>query len=259
LAGGLGTRLHPLTKITNKHLLPLYDRPMVFFPIAKLARAGIKEVIIVTGGNNAGDFLRLLDDGSQFGLRQLHYIYQPQEGGIAQAIGLCERYADGDKVAVMLGDNLIEQELGDTIDDFQKSAAGARIFLKKVPNPSGYGVAVFNGRKLCRIVEKPKEPPSDYAVVGFYLYDNSVFDIVKTLKPSKRNELEISDVNNVYLKNGTLQYQKLKGRWADAGESLAAYNNAIDFARQMIEKEEKFPTPVDNSKNRLSTNLKRIK
>lgn len=257
MAGGLGTRLHPLTKITNKHLLPLYDRPMIFFPIAKLAQAGIKEIIIVTGGNNAGDFLRLLGDGSQFGLRQLHFTYQPREGGIAQAVGLCEKYADGDKVAVMLGDNLIEQELRVTVADFEKNCSGARIFLKKVPNPSEYGVAAFNGQKLRRIVEKPKEPPSDYAVVGLYLYDNSVFDIVKTLKPSKRNELEISDVNNVYLKNGTLQYQKLKGRWADAGESLKAYNNAIAFARQIVEKEGKYPAREVNSRSHLSTNRKR--
>ncbi len=237
LAGGLGTRLHPLTTITNKHLLPLYDRPMIFFPIAKLAQAGVKEVIIVTGGNNAGDFLRLLGDGSQFGLRQLHYIYQPKEGGIAQAIGLCEKYVDGQKVAVLLGDNLLEQDLRAPIAEFEKNGSGARIFLKKVPNPAEYGVAIFNGRKICRIVEKPKEPPSDYAVVGFYLYDNSIFEIVRTLKPSKRNELEISDVNNIYLNNGLLKYQKLKGRWADAGESLAAYNNAITFARQMIDKQ----------------------
>jgi glucose-1-phosphate thymidylyltransferase len=257
LAGGLGTRLHPLTKITNKHLLPLYDRPMIFFPIAKLAGAGIKEIIIVTGGNNAGDFLRLLGDGSQFGLRQLHYTYQPEEGGIAQAVGLCERYADGDKVAVMLGDNLIEQNLRAAISDFRKNGSGARIFLKKVSNPCEYGVAAFDGQKLRRILEKPKEPPSDYAVVGLYLYDNSVFDIVKTLKPSKRNELEISDVNNVYLKNGTLKYEKLKGRWADAGESLAAYNDAIAFARRIVEKEGKYLNRDVNSRSQLSTNRKR--
>jgi glucose-1-phosphate thymidylyltransferase len=236
LAGGLGKRLHPLTSITNKHLLPLYDRPMIFFPIAKLAQAGIKEIMIVTGGNNAGDFLRLLNDGSQFGLRQLHYTYQPQEGGIAEAIGLCENYADGGKVAVMLGDNLMEADLTHPITEFDKNGAGATIFLKKVPNPGEYGVAEFCGQSLSRIIEKPKEPPSSFAVVGLYLYDNSVFDIVRTLKPSKRHELEISDVNNIYLKYGKLKYQKLKGRWADAGESLAAYNKAIGFARQMIEK-----------------------
>jgi glucose-1-phosphate thymidylyltransferase len=236
LAGGLGTRLHPLTKITNKHLLPLYDRPMIFFPIAKLAQAGIKEIIIVTGGNNAGDFLRLLSDGSQFGLRQLDYIYQPTEGGIAQAIGLCENYAKGDKVAVMLGDNLIEQDLTDSVARFTKNGSGARIFLKKVPNPREYGVAKFDGSRISRIIEKPKNPPSDFAVVGIYFYDNTVFNIIKTLRPSRRNELEISDVNNIYLNNGNLKYQKLKGGWADAGESLAAYNKAIVFARQIIEK-----------------------
>jgi glucose-1-phosphate thymidylyltransferase len=246
LAGGLGSRLYPLTKITNKHLLPLYDRPMIFFPIIKLAQAGIKEIIIVTGGNNAGDFLRLLGDGSQFGLRQLHYIYQPQEGGIAQAVGLCENYADGGKVVVMLGDNLIEENLSFAINDFAQNGSGARIFLKKVPNPKEYGVAEFNGKNISRIIEKPKNPKSDLAVVGIYFYDNSVFDIVKTLKPSKRKELEISDVNNAYLRTGKLKYHKLKGRWADAGESLAAYNKAIDLARQIIENEK----PYFKSKNK---------
>jgi glucose-1-phosphate thymidylyltransferase len=237
LAGGLGSRLYPLTKITNKHLLPLYDRPMIYFPIAKLAQAGIKEIIIVTGGNNAGDFLRLLGDGSQFGLRQLHYTYQSHEGGIAEAVGLCENYADGGKVAVMLGDNLIEQDLSAPIVEFTKAGIGARIFLKKVPNPKEYGVAEFDGNRIRRIVEKPKNPKSDYAVTGIYFYDSDVFDIIKTLKPSRRNELEISDVNNAYLRAGKLRHHILKGRWADAGESLAAYNKAIDLARQMIEKE----------------------
>jgi len=236
LAGGLGKRLHPLTKITNKHLLPLYDRPMIFFPIEKLARAGIKEIIIVTGGNNVGDFLRLLEDGSKFGLRQLHYTYQAKEGGIAEALGLCENYADGGKVAVMLGDNLFDQDFRNSIMAFDKNGSGAKVFLKKVPNPREYGTVSFNGQKIRRIIEKPKVPPSNFAVVGFYLYDNSVFDIVKTLKPSRRGELEISDVNNVYLKNGKLKYNKIKGGWADAGESLAAYNKAIVFARRMIEK-----------------------
>jgi glucose-1-phosphate thymidylyltransferase len=246
LAGGLGSRLHPLTKITNKHLLPLYDRPMIYFPIAKLAQAGIKEIMIVTGGNNAGDFLRLLGDGSQFGLWQLHYTYQPQEGGIAEAVGLCENYADGGKVAVMLGDNLIEQNLSSPVDDFIRNGAGARIFLKKVSNPKEYGVAEFEGDRISRIVEKPKNPKSDLAVVGIYFYDNSVFDIVKTLKPSKRNELEISDVNNAYLKAGKLKYYNLKGGWADAGESLPAYNKAIEFARRMIEKEKRIPKRINN-------------
>jgi glucose-1-phosphate thymidylyltransferase len=236
LAGGLGTRLYPLTKITNKHLLPLYDRPMIFFPIAKMAQSGIKEVMIVTGGNNAGDFLRLLGDGSHFGLRQLHYAYQPQEGGIAQALGLCRNYSDGQKVAVLLGDNLIEEDLRDSFSEFEKNGSGARIFLKKVSSPQEYGVVKFDGRKIKRIVEKPRRPPSDYAVTGVYLYDNSVFEIIKTLKPSKRNELEISDVNNAYLRMGRLAYTVLKGGWADAGESIGAYNKAIEFARRIAKK-----------------------
>lgn len=236
LAGGLGTRLHPLTKITNKHLLPLYDRPMIYFPIATLATAGIKEIIIVTGGNNAGDFLRLLGDGSQFGLRQLHYTYQPQEGGIAQAIGLCENYADGGKVAVMLGDNLVDHDFTANFRDFARKGDGARIFLKAVSNPSEYGVAELEQGRIKRIVEKPARPKSKYAVVGIYLYDNTVFDIIKTLKPSKRNELEISDVNNAYLKRGKLDYANLKGGWADAGESIAAYNAAVGFARRIAKK-----------------------
>jgi len=236
LAGGLGTRLHPLTKITNKHLLPLYDRPMIFFPLSKLADSGVEEIMIVTGGYNAGDFLRLLGDGSQFGLRHLHYLYQPEEGGIAQAIGLCEKYADGDSVAVMLGDNLVEEDLSRTIEKFNSGGRGARIFLKRVSNPREYGVAEFNGNRVVRIIEKPKNPPSNYAVTGIYLYDSSVFDIIRTLKPSKRNELEISDVNNVYLKRQQLEYEILKGGWADAGESIAAYNKAIAFARKLAGK-----------------------
>lgn len=236
LAGGLGTRLYPLTKITNKHLLPVYDKPMIFFPIMKLAKSEIKEIMVVTGGNNAGDFQRLLGDGSNFGLKRLHYTYQPREGGIAQAIGLCENYADGGKVVVMLGDNIIEQDLSGAVEDFHDNGQGARIFVKKVANPQEYGVAKFNGNKIMRIVEKAKNPPSNYAVVGLYFYDNSVFDIIKTLSFSKRNELEVTDINNIYLKRGELKYQKLKGGWADAGESINGYNNAIDFARQLCKK-----------------------
>jgi glucose-1-phosphate thymidylyltransferase len=238
LAGGLGTRLYPLTKITNKHLLPLYDRPMIFFPIAKLRQSGIKEIIIVTGGNNAGDFLRLLGDGSQFGLKQLHYTHQAHEGGIAQAIGLCENYVEHEKVAVMLGDNLIEDDLSGSIAEFEKSGRGARIFLKRVDNPREYGIATLHGRRILRIVEKPRKPHSNYAVTGIYLYDNRVFGIIRTLKPSRRKELEISDVNNIYLKRGELDYRKLRGGWADAGESIEAYNRAISFARRLVNRKE---------------------
>lgn len=239
LAGGLGTRLYPLTKITNKHLLPVYDRPMIFYPFAKLAQTGIEEVIIVTGGNNAGDFLRLLGDGSQFGLRQLHYIYQPQEGGIAQAIGLCRHAAGGDKVAVILGDNIIEQDITGVVREFNANGQGARIFLKKVANPREYGVAEITDGKIARIVEKPKNPRSDLAVIGMYFYDNRIFEIIETLKPSRRNELEITDVNNIYLRRGELDYRILKGGWADAGESIVTYNKAIDFARRLKKKQNK--------------------
>ena len=236
LAGGLGTRLYPLTKITNKHLLPVYDRPMIFFPIMKLAKSGINEIMVVTGGNNAADFQRLLGDGSEFGLSRIHYIYQPQEGGIAQAIGLCENYADGGKVAVMLGDNIIEQDISRAIDNFQNDGQGAAIFLKKVLNPQEYGIAEVNGNNIIRIVEKAKNPSSDLAVVGLYLYDNTVFDKIRTLKFSKRNELEVTDINNIYLQNGKLEFYKLKGGWADAGESISGYNKAIDFVRRLCKK-----------------------
>ena len=236
LAGGLGTRLYPLTKITNKHLLPVYDRPMIFFPIMKLVESGIKEIMLVTGGNNAGDFLRLLGDGSQFGLKRLHYTYQANEGGIAQAIGLCENFVDGGKMVVMLGDNIIEQNLENVIKEFKADGQGAKIFLKKVANPREYGVVEFKSNRITRIIEKAQDPPSDYAVIGLYFYDADVFDIIKSLKPSKRKELEITDVNNIYLKRGKLRYHTLKGGWADAGESIAAYNKAIDFARQLYKK-----------------------
>lgn len=214
LAGGLGTRLFPLTKITNKHLLPVYDRPMIFYPLQILAAAGIRDVLVVTGGNNAADFQRLLGDGRAFGLRQLKFAYQRGEGGIADALRLAEKFADGGNLAVMLGDNIVENT--PRLSDFRQ---GARIFLKSVPNPRDYGVAEFRAGKLSRIVEKPKRPPSRYAVIGLYLYDAGVFDIIRTLKPSARGELEITDVNNAYLQRGELQHRIITGWWADAGAS----------------------------------------
>ena len=215
LAGGLGTRLHPLTKITNKHLLPVFNRPMIFYPVQTLADAGIRELLVVTGGNNAGDFLRLLGNGKQFGLRRIEYAYQEGEGGIADALRLAEDFAGGGTLAVMLGDNIVEKPLGG-LKSFRK---GARIFLKSVQNPRDYGVAEIRAGKIMRIVEKPKRPVSLYAVVGIYLYDAGVFDIIRTLKPSRRDELEITDVNNAYLRRGQLQYEILNGWWADAGAS----------------------------------------
>jgi glucose-1-phosphate thymidylyltransferase len=202
LAGGLGTRLYPLTKITNKHLLPIYDKPMIYYPLQTLVDAGIKDIMIVTGGNNAGDFLKLLENGSEFGLKHLDFTYQKNEGGIAEAVGLCEYFAEGQKVVVILGDNIIEKSIKKTVSRFRKQKEGALIFLKKVKNPGEYGVAEVSGKKVARITEKPRNPKSDLAVVGVYMYDNRVFDIVKTLKPSKRGELEITDVNNAYIRDG---------------------------------------------------------
>jgi glucose-1-phosphate thymidylyltransferase len=216
LAGGLGTRLHPLTKITNKHLLPVFDKPMIFYPVHTLAEAGVRELMVVTGGSNAGDFLRLLGNGKTFGLRHIEYAYQEGEGGIADALRLAEDFADGGNLVVMLGDNIVQKSIRRGLAGFHR---GARIFLKAVPNPLDYGVAELRRGKIVRIVEKPKRPVSPYAVIGIYLYDARVFDIIRTLKPSRRNELEITDVNNAYLRRGELQHEILDGWWADAGAS----------------------------------------
>ncbi len=232
LAGGLGTRLYPLTKITNKHLLPIYDKPMIYYPIQTLVDAGIKEIMIVTGGNNAGDFLKLLGNGSEFGLKHLDFTYQAEEGGIAQAIGLCEYFAEGEKVIVILGDNIIEKNIRESVSRFKKRRDGAMIFLKKVKNPEEYGVAEIKGRRVVNIVEKPRRPRSKLAVLGIYMYDNRVFDIIRTLKPSRRGELEITDVNNAYIRDGSMRYEMLTGGWADAGESINAYNDTINFVRR---------------------------
>ena len=233
LAGGLGTRLYPLTKITNKHLLPVYDEPMIYYPIKSLVEAGIEDIMIVCGGNHAGEFLRLLGNGKEFGLKHLNYTYQESEGGIAEALGLCEHFVDGDKVVVFLGDNIIGTSLRKIIEEFEKQGEGARILLKEVEDPRDYGVAKFDDEgNLVEIIEKPKEPPSNWAVVGIYMYDSRVFDIIKTLKPSDRGELEITDVNNTYLKEGKLQYSILEGFWADAGASIEAYYQTIRVVRE---------------------------
>ncbi len=221
LAGGLGTRLYPLTTITNKHLLPVYDRPMIFYPIQTLAAAGLRELLIVTGGNNARDFHRLLGDGHQFGLERLQYAYQKGEGGIADALRLAERFAHGDRLVIMLGDNIIEKSIRRHVTAYRRQQRGARLLLKQVANPRDYGVAEFVGDRLARIIEKPKQPPSRFAVTGIYFYDATVFDIIRTLKPSPRGELEITDVNNAYLQRGELEYDILDGWWADAGASPA--------------------------------------
>jgi len=222
LAGGLGTRLYPLTKITNKHLLPVYDRPMIYYPIQALVNAGIEDIMIVTGGRKSGDFLSLLGNGSEFGLRHLNYTYQEGEGGIAEALGLCDYWAKGEPVCVVLGDNIIQYNVAKAVADFQQQRRGAKIMLKEVHDPERFGVAELQGERVISIIEKPKEPKSNYAVIGIYLYDARVFDVIKTLEPSDRGELEITDVNNWYIRDGSMTYEVLDGWWTDAGtfESL---------------------------------------
>ncbi len=217
LAGGLGTRLWPCTKITNKHLLPVYDRPMVFYPIRILLNAGIDEVLIVTGGNFAGDFLQLLGNGKELGLKDLHYTYQEGEGGIADALRLAEDFADGGPICVVLGDNIIERDIRAAADAYRQQGKGARILLKEVPDPQRFGVPVFAEGRIVRVDEKPKQPASNYAVTGIYFFDNQVFDMIRQLKPSDRGELEISDVNNMYIARGQLTWSELEGWWTDAG------------------------------------------
>jgi len=227
LAGGLGSRLYPLTSVTNKHLLPVWDRPMIYYPIQTLVEGGVKDVMVVTGGNNAGDFLRLLGNGKEVGLKHIEYAYQKGEGGIADALRLAEEFADGDKIVVILGDNIIEKSIKTYVNKFRKQKNGARVLIKKVPDPERFGVVEFNDNIISKIVEKPKNPKSSYAVTGIYMYDNKVFDIIKSLKPSKRKELEITDVNNNYIKWNALEYDKLPGYWTDSGtfESLLKANN----------------------------------
>ena len=222
LAGGLGTRLSPLTKITNKHLLPVYNKPMIFYPIETFAEAGLDDIMLVTGGQNAGDFLRLLGNGKQFGLKELRYTYQEGEGGIAQALGLAEHFADEDRVIVMLGDNIVEKSIRPHVEAFGRQPGGAKILLKEVENPEEFGVAEVEGDRVVRIEEKPDRPKTNYAVIGIYMYDARVFDIVKRLTPSARGELEITDVNNAYIERGEMTFDFLDGWWADAGESCDA-------------------------------------
>ena len=226
LAGGLGSRLLPLTKVTNKHLLSVYDRPMIYYPIQALANAGIDEIMLVTGGNSAGDFLRLLGNGKDFGLKRLNYTYQEGEGGIADALRLAEHFADGESICVILGDNIIEGNIARAADAFRKQQRGAKILLKDVKDPQRFGVPILEGDRVVKIEEKPTNPRSFYAVTGMYFYDAHVFDIIQTLKPSGRGELEITDVNNAYIADGTLTWDFLEGWWTDAGtiESLHQAN-----------------------------------
>ena len=223
LAGGLGTRLWPCTKVTNKHLLPVYDKPMIYYPLETMVEAGLKDIMIVTGGNYAGDFLRLLGNGSEFGLKDISYTYQEGEGGIADALKLAENFVDKDKIFVMLGDNIIEDNIGPYIKQFDQQQKGAHIFLKQVQDPQRFGVAEIRDGKVLGIEEKPKNPKSNYAVTGLYMYDNQVFDIIKKLKPSDRGEFEITDVNNHYIKKGTMSYTILDGWWTDAGTFESLY------------------------------------
>lgn len=229
LAGGLGTRLRPLTAVTNKHLLPVYDQPMIYYPIRTLVNAGIIDIMIVTGGNSAGDFLKLLGNGKAFGLKDLHYTYQEGEGGIAEALSLVEHFAAGDPVCVVLGDNIIEGNIRGAVRAYRHQGGGAKIILKRVPDPQRFGVPELDGRKVLRVEEKPAQPKSEYAVVGIYMYDAEVYDIIRTLKPSKRGELEITDVNNAYIERGEMSWEELEGWWTDAGtfESLLRAGNLV--------------------------------
>ena len=229
LAGGTGSRLFPLTKITNKHLLPIFDKPMIYYPIQTLVQAGIRDILLVTGGRNSGDFLRLLANGKEFGLNHLNYTYQEGEGGIADALSLAEHFADSDKLCVILGDNIIEGSIATAVEDFKKQEKGARIMLKEVPDAGRFGVAEIQGDRIVGIEEKPREPKSNYAVVGIYMFDGTVFEKVRKLVPSKRGELEITDVNNAYIREGSMTFSHLDGWWTDAGtfESLRRATNLV--------------------------------
>jgi glucose-1-phosphate thymidylyltransferase len=236
LAGGKGTRLHPLTRITNKHLLPIYDRPMVTYAVEALVGAGVTELMLVTGGTHAGEFFRLFGDGHEYGIDRLFYAYQEQEGGIAEALGLAERFVKGDRVLVMLADNVVEGSIRPAIENFERQERGARILLTELEREEHLrhlGVPELDGDgRLLRIVEKPEQPPSSYAVTGIYLYDEHVFDVIPELVPSARGELEITDVNNWYVEQGTMEYDVLDGFWGDAGESIDAYYAVNDFVRK---------------------------
>jgi glucose-1-phosphate thymidylyltransferase len=229
LAGGTGTRLSPLTRVTNKHLLPVYDKPMIYYPIQALVNAGIHEILLVTGGRNAGEFLRLLGNGREFGLKHLDYTYQEGEGGIAQALSLAEYFADDEPICVVLGDNIIENNICQAVQNFEKQREGAKILLKEVSDPQRFGVPELRGGQVIGIEEKPVAPKSRYAVIGIYLYDQSVFDKIRRLKPSARGELEITHVNNFYVQESKLTYEVLEGWWTDAGtfESLLHANKLV--------------------------------
>ena len=236
LCGGLGKRLEPLTRITNKHLLPVYDKPMVYYPIQTLVDAGIKDIMIVTGGNNAGDFLRLIGNGQEFGLRHINYTYQRGEGGIAEALGLAEHFVDSAKVVVILGDNLIGGSIKSSVEKFNQQEKGARVLVKQVSDPERFGVAQIKENKIISIEEKPKKPKSNFVVTGIYMYDHKAFEIIKRLKPSRRGELEITDVNNAYLKRDELYFDVLESWWTDCGLAETLYR-ASTLVRKKAMKE----------------------
>ena len=229
LAGGLGTRLRPLTSVTNKHLLPVYNQPMIYYPIQTLVNAGITDIMVVTGGSSAGEFLRLLGNGKAFGLKHLNYAYQEGEGGIADALSLVEHFAAGEAMCVVLGDNIIEGNILSAVNAYRAQGRGAKIILKKVPDPQRFGVPRLDGNNVVSIDEKPKVPQSDYAVIGIYMYDGEVYDIIRSLKPSGRGELEITDVNNAYIARNQMTWEELDGWWTDAGtfESLLHASNLV--------------------------------
>ncbi|MGA2598791.1 MAG: sugar phosphate nucleotidyltransferase [Bryobacteraceae bacterium] len=243
LAGGSGSRLYPLTKITNKHLLPIYSKPMIYYPIQTLVDAGIKDILIVTGGRNAGDFLRLLANGKEFGLTHLDFTYQEGEGGIAEALSLAEHFADGKKLCVILGDNIIEGSIRAAADEFRGQERGARILLKEVEDAERFGVAELKDGRIIGIEEKPKRPKSNYAVTGIYMYDETVFEKVRTLVPSKRGELEITDVNNAYIHEGSMTFSHLEGWWTDAG-TFDSLLRATNLVANSTHKNKDVETPV---------------
>jgi glucose-1-phosphate thymidylyltransferase len=223
LAGGLGTRLAPLTKVTNKHLLPIYDKPMIFYPIETLVRAGIRDLILITGDTSAGDFVRLLGNGRDFGLSHIDYVYQEGNGGIAEALGLARYYAQGQRIVVILGDNILEDDIAPYVESFRRQESGAKILLKEVEDPERFGVAEISGNRVIGIEEKPKKAKSRFAVTGVYFYDDLAWEVIDTLKPSGRGELEITDVNNAYIKAGTMTFDVLPGWWTDAGTFESLY------------------------------------
>lgn len=233
LAGGTGSRLHPLTKVTNKHLMAVYNKPMIYYPLFTLKRAGITDILLISGKGHAGHFLELLGSGDHFGLN-ISYEVQENAGGIAQALGLAEHFAGGDKICSILGDNIFQDDISEAVRDFENQGRGAKIFIKKVDRPESYGVPTINGNRIAKIIEKPKKPASPFAVTGLYMYDAQVFDTIRNLRPSKRNELEITDVNNFYINQGTLTYEVLSGFWGDCGES---FDSLLD-ASQLVQKSE---------------------